>query len=167
MRRWLSQIVLVVVLSPGALSAQAPPTDTLDIYWIDVEGGAATLIVTPAWESILMDAGYGRPDERDAIRIQAAMADAQIDRIDYFLVSHFHGDHVGGLPALAERVEIGQFVDHGDSVEQDRPRSKLVWDAYLSAADGKRRTVKPGDKLSLQRVELTFVTANGDTLARA
>ena len=78
------------------VSAQIGPTDTLDIYWIDVEGGAATLIITPDQESILMDAGWGRDDERDAKRIQDAMTDADIDHIDYFITSHFHRDHVDG-----------------------------------------------------------------------
>jgi len=77
---------------------------TLDIYWIDVEGGAATLIVTPARESVLMDAGWDRDDERDAKRIEAAMTDAGITEIDYFIASHFHGDHVGGVPASADRA---------------------------------------------------------------
>ena len=166
MSRWLLPVTLAVIVSAVALSAQEP-TETLDIYWIDVEGGAATLIVTPGRESILMDAGWGRPDERDAARIQAAMTDADIDRIDYFIASHFHSDHVGGLPALAGQVEIGQFIDHGDSVEQDQERSKEAWDAYLSAAAGNRRTVKPGDQLRLKGVEFTFVTADGDTPARA
>ena len=160
MSRWLLPIMLVVVASAVTLSAQEP-AETLDIYWIDVEGGAATLIVTPAGESILMDAGWGRPDERDAARIQAAMTDAQIERIDYFIASHFHWDHVGGLPALAGRVEIGEFIDHGDSVEQEQ--SKKAWDAYLSAAASNRHPVKPGDQLPLEGVEFTFVTADGNT----
>ena len=162
MSRWLLPVGLAVVVSAVALSAQEP-TDTLDIYWVDVEGGAATLIVTPARESILMDAGWPRPDERDAARIQAAMTDAGIDRIDYFITSHFHRDHVGGLPALAGRVEIGRFIDHGDSVEQDQERSREAWEAYLDAAASNRHSVKPGDQLPLEGVEFTFVTADGNT----
>ena len=106
-----------------------------------------------------MDAGWGRNDERDAKRIEAAMDDANIERIDYFITSHYHRDHVDGLPALARRVPIGQFLDHGDSVEQDRPTGQASWDAYRSVVDGKRRTVAPGDKLSLAGVEFSFVTA--------
>ena len=140
--------------------AQSLPTDTLDIYWIDVEGGAATLIITPAQESILMDAGWGRDDERDAKRIEAAMDDGNVDRIDYFIASHYHRDHVDGLPALARRVPIDQFIDHGNSVEQDRANGKASWDAYLSVAEGKRRTVIPGDKLRLAGVEFSFVAAS-------
>ena len=159
MTRLLTRVAVLAAVTTLGLSAQIP-SDTLDIYWIDVEGGAATLIVTPTQESVLMDAGWGRPDERDAKRIRAAMRDAHIDSIDYFITSHFHRDHVDGLPALAARVEIGQFIDHGDSAEQDREARKASWDAYLSVADGNRRPVAPGDKLRLRGLEFTFVTAN-------
>ena len=158
-------VAIVVYLSALTLSAQGP-TDTLDIYWIDVEGGAATLIVTPAQESVLMDAGWARSDDRDVLRIQAAMRNANVDRIDYFIASHFHGDHVGGLPALSASVDIGQFIDHGDPVGQDDARSKMLWDGYLNVSAGKRRTVAPGDKLRLRGVELTIVTAHGRILDR-
>lgn len=161
MIRSLLRAAPVVATAVAVLAAQ-PPEAGLDIYWIDVEGGAATLVVTPARQSILMDAGWARDDERDAGRIRAAMRDAGVDRIDYFIASHFHGDHVGGLPALAARVPIGQFVDHGDSVEQSTPRGRAAWNAYLSVAEGRRRTVAPGDKLPLRGLEFSFVLANGD-----
>ena len=159
-------IAVVIVMSVVPLSTLTPAGGTLDIYWIDVEGGAATLIITPARESILMDAGWDRPDNRDAQRIRDAMVDARIDRIDYFLASHFHADHVGGLSALAALVEIGQFIDHGDSVEQDTERGRATWESYRRLAQGRRRTVTPGDKLPFARLEFTFVTANGQTLDR-
>ena len=157
MKAFLSVLALLLGF-PLALHAQ--PHDTLGIYWIDVEGGAATLIVTPQGETILMDAGYARDDERDAIRIQAALEDAHATRIDYFITSHFHGDHVGGVPALAKRVPIERFLDHGDSVEQDSERSGPVWEAYVQVATGKRRTVKPGDKLPLTGVQFNFVASD-------
>ncbi|MBL02938.1 MAG: hypothetical protein CL486_05350, partial [Acidobacteria bacterium] len=132
----LLRVGATVLLASQVVSAQMPSRDTLDIYWIDVEGGAATLIVTPTNESILMDAGWPRSDERDAQRIQAAMTDAGIDRLNYFITSHFHTDHVGGLTALANRVVIDQFIDHGDSVE-DNPE---LWNPYLAVVGGKRRS---------------------------
>jgi beta-lactamase superfamily II metal-dependent hydrolase len=150
----------VLLLISQVVSAQMPSRDTLDIYWIDVEGGAATLIVTPSNESILMDAGWPRSDERDAQRIQAAMTDAGIDRLNYFITSHFHTDHVGGLTALANRVVIDQFIDHGDSVE-DNPE---LWNPYLAVVGGKRRSVTPGETLPLHGMEFMFVTSNGQTL---
>ena len=165
---WMKHLgmAMVALVSPTLL-AQTPPGDTLDIYWIDVEGGAATLIVTPARESVLMDAGWSRSDARDAGRIEAAMGDAGIERIDYFLTSHFHRDHVGGLTALAERVDIGRYVDHGDSVERERgPAGRALWEAYLAVADGNRRSIEPGDKLPLRRIEFTFVAAHRRGLER-
>ncbi len=157
------RVALGIALGSVLLAAQAPDRG-LDIYWIDVEGGAATLIVTPARQSILMDAGWERSDERDARRIEDALRDAGVDRIDYFIASHFHGDHVGGLPALAARVPIGRFVDHGDSVEQSAPRGRASWNAYRSVAEGRRRTIAPGDKLPLRGLEFSFVLAHGETL---
>ena len=157
------RVALGIALGSVLLAAQAPDRG-LDIYWIDVEGGAATLIVTPARQSILMDAGWERSDERDARRIEDALRDAGVDRIDYFIASHFHGDHVGGLPALAARVPIGRFVDHGDSVERSAPRGRASWNAYRSVAEGRRRTIAPGDKLPLRGLEFSFVLAHGETL---
>ena len=163
-RRLASCVVLTLALAASA--AAQPARSSLNIYWIDVEGGAATLIVTPAGQSILMDAGWNREDARDAMRIEAALRDAGIDHLDFFIASHFHGDHVGGLAALAERVPIGQFIDHGDSVDQSSERGRATWEAYVSVAGDRRRTVRPGDKLPLRGLEFSFVAAHGETLAQ-
>ena len=146
--------------------AAQPARGALNIYWIDVEGGAATLIITPANQSILMDAGWNREDVRDAERIQAALRDAGIDSLDFFIASHFHGDHVGGLAALAARVPIGQFIDHGDSVDLSAERGRATWEAYRRVAGDRRRSIQPGDKLPLRGLEFSFVTAHGATLAQ-
>ena len=107
--------VVAAALLTGSVGVHIQAPATLDIYWIDVEGGAATLVVTPGRDAILMDTGWPRADARDAGRIRAAMRDADITQIDYLLVSHFHRDHVGGLAALAEQVPIGQIIDHGET----------------------------------------------------
>src|SRR3954469_11831296 len=97
--RTLTLGVLVAVLAAGVLAAPAPVT--LDIYWIDVEGGASTLIVTPQGQSVLMDTGFAGSGDRDAARIaQVVSKEAGLKRLDYVLISHFHADHVGGLAAL-------------------------------------------------------------------
>ena len=107
-----------------------------------------------------MDTGWPRPDGRDTDRILAAMEDAGLSELDYVLISHFHTDHVGGISALAERVPIGQLVDHGDSVELNRESSRPLWDEYVAVAEGRRRSVAPGDKLPLRRIELSFIAAH-------
>ena len=115
------------------------PAGTLDIYWIDVEGGASTLIVTPLGQSVLMDAGFAGFGDRDASRIAHVITrEAGLTRLDYFLASHFHSDHVGGLPALAKKVEIGAFIDHGESVDKD-PDGRSPWeDNYRALAGGRQ-----------------------------
>jgi beta-lactamase superfamily II metal-dependent hydrolase len=164
MRRLLfcTALLLVVVCVPTDASQRL--NGSLMIYWIDVEGGAATLLVTPTGQSVLMDAGWARPDERDTRRIRKAMQDAEIDTIDYFITSHYHGDHVGGLTTLASQVSIGEFLDHGESVEQGSERGHAAWSGYLAAAGDKRRSVKPGDKLPLRGLEFSFVVAHADPL---
>ena len=111
-------ILFAVAMAVGALAT--PRAGTLDIYWIDVEGGASTLIVTPQGQSVLMDAGFAGFGDRDASRIAHVVTkEAGLARLDYFLASHFHSDHVGGLQALAKKIEIRAFIDHGESVDKD------------------------------------------------
>ena len=149
-----------------AVFAQAQ-SKNLDIYWIDVEGGASTLIVAPSGESLLYDAGYGPPnavDDRDAKRIVAAARLAGLTKIDYFVLSHFHADHVGGLPALAQMMPIGRFFDHGDTVEEvDRPRLDL----YKKVAGSKRTILKPGDSIPLKGVRADVVASDGQFIAKS
>src|SRR5579862_2455149 len=96
-------LLLALLLVPsGALRAQSRP---LDIYWVDVEGGAATLIVSPSGESLLFDSGW-QVGDRDAKRIAAAAQQAGLKRIDYFILSHFHADHAGGIVALSKLLPI-------------------------------------------------------------
>ncbi len=97
-------IAFVLALLPGTASSQL---GTFDIYLVDVEGGAATLAVTPDGESMLIDTGFPGPDDRDARRIKAALDEACLSRIDHLSIKHYHTDHVGGLEALAEMVPIG------------------------------------------------------------
>src|SRR3954449_10192656 len=106
----LATVALLVVLWP-------PNARTLDIYFLDTDGGQSTLIVTPARESLLIDSGYPDRNGRDPDRIMAAVHDAHISRIDYLLITHFHEDHDGGAAELARRIAIGTFVDTGSPVE--------------------------------------------------
>src|ERR1700680_3067926 len=132
--------------SAGLLNAQSK---NLDIYWIDVEGGASTLIVSPSGESMLIDTGYA-VGGRDAKRIFAATQQAGLKKIDYLVISHFHADHVGGLAALSKMIPIGRFFDHGDDIEKENQQ----WlDSYRTASAGKRTIVKPGDEIPLKGIQ--------------
>src|SRR5947208_15237345 len=111
MRRCL--IAATVALSFTSLTAQSRPATTLDIYVVDVEGGNATLFVSPSGASLLIDSGNaGAGAVRDAERIVAAVKDAGLTQIDHLITTHWHGDHYGGMTALAARVPIRHFIDH-------------------------------------------------------
>ena len=118
----------------------------LDIYLIDTEGGAATLIVTPHGESLLVDSGNA--GDRDPARIVRVVTDvAKLTKIDHHIITHWHGDHFGGTEAIAKTVPIGHFYDHGPSVETDKFEEKFAW--YLKLSEGKRTVLKPGDEIKL------------------
>src|SRR5204863_9715422 len=94
------------------------PAGALQIYVVDVEGGNATLFVSPSGESLLIDTGNGgAAAPRDAGRIMAAVRDAGVTQIDHLVTTHWHGDHVGGLAEFATRIPIRHFIDHGANVQ--------------------------------------------------
>ena len=155
---------LVISLAAGAPASAA--TKTLDMYFIDVEGGQSTLIVTPSGQSLLVDAGYPGFDGRDADRIVAAVRDAGVKRIDYLLVTHMHEDHNGGVAELQRRLPIGTFVDYGSPVETAR-EVVAAFAAYEEARRHAEHLVpKPGDRLPFLGVDVEIVSADGATLKR-
>ena len=150
--------------SPAASAQAAGNTANLKIYVIDVEGGQSTLIVTPAHQSLLVDAGWPGFNGRDAHRILQAARLAGIDRINFLLITHYHADHVGGVPQLAERIPIDNFLDHGPDVEKSADAREL-YSAYLKATQkGRHRVVKPGDTIPLRGVKVVVVAATGSHL---
>ncbi len=151
--------VAVLIVSMGL-----PQTRRLDIYFLDVEGGQSTLIVTPERQSLLIDTGYPDRNGRDPDRIMAAVRDAHIDRIDYLLITHLHEDHDGGAAELARRVPIGTFVDNGSPVETSAD-VVAAFAAYEQARrKGRHLVPRPGDRLPFRGVDVDVVSADGQTL---
>lgn len=157
-------LLLVATLGSGPAVAAS---GKLEIYWIDADGGAATLIVTPAGESLLVDTGSRRDDDHEAKRIFAAAQQAGLKKLDYVLVTHFHGDHVGGLAALAKMIPIGTHLDHGPSVELDRANVAEQYKAYEQLVGGKRRSLKAGDRIPLKGVDVEVVMSAGQGITKA
>lgn len=137
---------------------------TLDVYFIDVEGGQATLIVTPDKESLLIDTGWPGFEDRDADRIIRAAKKAGLKKIDNLLITHYHRDHVGGITQLVSKMPVTNFIDHGPNRETGGAADQLM-EAYLKAASsGKRISVKPGDKIPLKGAEVIVLTADGKSI---
>lgn len=124
----------------------------LDIFFIDVEGGAATLIVTPAGESILIDSGYPDNNGRDRDRVLQTARKAGLKRIDHAVVTHWHRDHYGNHAALATEIPMGTFWDRGipDSLQEDKSFPTRIAD-YRRACENKSKALKPGDMLPLKQ----------------
>jgi beta-lactamase superfamily II metal-dependent hydrolase len=162
--RSLLRSLLLQALACALLSTvvQAAESRSLQIFFIDVEGGQATLMVTPSGQSLLIDTGWPGVNGRDAGRIVAAAKAAGVDRIDYVVITHFHRDHVGGVTQLASQIKIGTFVDHGPNME-DSPASREDYAAYEKvAANSKRLTVKPGDQIPMKDINVVVLTAAGE-----
>ena len=162
MFRSIAQSFSLAALMLASAATAGAQSRTLDIYWVDVEGGAATLIVSPSGESLLYDSGWEVGD-RDANRIAAAARQAGLKKIDYFILSHFHADHAGGITALAKMIPIGRCFDRGDFIE---PANQRWRDAYLSVCGDKRTILHPGDKIPLKDVQIDVMASNGQLLAK-
>jgi competence protein ComEC len=141
------------------------PAQTLKIYAIDVEGGKSTLYVSPSGESMLIDTGYAGNNNRDANRIVAAAASAGVKRIDYLVITHYHGDHAGGVPQLAAKMPIGKVFDHGDSFEQSNEKTQGVFGRFAEVrAKYPHQTVHPGDTIPVKGLRVDVVAGAGDAI---
>jgi len=158
------------------LAGADTPSRPLDIYFIDVMGGAATLIVTPAGESVLIDSGWPGLEDRDPKRIERVVKDeAKLDHIDHLVTTHWHVDHFGGVDGLAKRLRIDHYWDRGlpdpsatDGDKANFPDGPAPTDplgiAYRKASEGKRQALKAGDTLPLKGMEALVLASGGKVI---
>ena len=152
--------ILCLLLAP-----LLPAARNMEVFFIDVEGGQATLFVSPAGESMLVDTGWTGFNNRDALRIAAAAKQAGVKKIDYLVITHYHADHVGGVAHLASRMPIHTFVDHGPTGETGKQPEQL-YGAYMEAVRaGKHLVVKPGDTIPIKGIQVKVLTANGEEIS--
>src|SRR5579871_3883570 len=148
----------------GAWTLEAKP---LEIYFIDVEGGQSTLIVSPSGQSLLIDAGWRGFEGRDSERIMQMAKRAKLKQIDYLLITHYHRDHVGGVPDLGQRIKILNFVDHGPNTEDTKVVKEDYADYVKTLQKGEHKVVKPGDSIPVKGLKVEVLTANGDVIHSA
>jgi beta-lactamase superfamily II metal-dependent hydrolase len=156
----MKRLALVFFLTAAGLQA----AKGLEVYFIDVEGGQSTLLVTPNGESVLVDAGYPGNNQRDANRIAAAAKLAGVKKIDYLIVSHYHEDHVGGVQQLTWKLPVLNFVDHGPNSETGKA-ADIRFTEYSAFRDkGHHILAKPGEVLGVKGMEVRVISSNGEVL---
>lgn len=172
-RRGMRQAIglAAILLGVAASAGFSVSTRPLDVYFVDVEGGAATLIVTPRAESVLIDCGWPRADGRDARRIEhAARYVAGLSQIDHYVTTHWHTDHYGGIESLAALMPIRNFWDKGipPSLQEDPRGFPVLMAAYQRASNGRSRTLAPGDRLPLEApglpLHVRVIAGNGKVI---
>jgi len=160
----MRSIVLASLLTL-AMFGQTQATATLEIYVIDVEGGNATLLVSPSKESLLIDTGNANGAVRDVNRIMEAVKDAGLPQIDHLITTHWHGDHFGGLQELSSRIPIREFIDHGPNAQPNAATDDFISNVYPKLYAGAKHTVpKPGDKISIRGMDVVVITSGGRTI---
>ena len=153
--------IVVAATTLGLVGVQGQ--EALQVYFVDVEGGQSTLIVSPSGESLLIDSGF--PGERDADRIATAARDAGVEQIDYHMVTHLHGDHLGSTPELAAKMPILNFVDVGTPLEPSGGSSR-AYAAYATVRDdGHHILAHAGDRIPVEGLDVQIVIAGGTALA--
>jgi competence protein ComEC len=179
--RLAARIASAAVLTGFVAAAQAAGDGRpLRIVAIDVEGGAATLYVTPQGHSLLIDSGWpagmggGDAATSSAQRIVTAAKAADVTRIDYLLISHYHADHVGGTVELLSALPVGTVIDHGPNREPIPQGADLqrvagaaatLYPKYLEAIGSRpHRVMRPGETLEVDDMTVTAVDSDAKIL---
>ncbi|PYR80487.1 MAG: MBL fold metallo-hydrolase [Acidobacteria bacterium] len=159
--------LLAIACVAGLALAQNRAARPLTIYVVDVEGGNGVLFVSPTGESLLMDTGNaGAAAQRDAGRIMEAVHDAGLTQIDNLIITHWHGDHFGGLAEIAKQIPIKHYWDHGPNVQPGQAADDFLKNVYADLISKSQHTVaKPGDKIPLGATNVTVVISAGMPIA--
>ena len=172
-RVWNLIFALILCWGRVASAQSAASRPGLEIDFIDVMGGAATLVVTPEHEAILIDSGWPGLDDRDPKRIVHVLKDlAGCDHLDHLVTTHWHRDHFGGVEGLARRVRVDHFWDRGLPEDGDArldfpdgPKADdAMGQAYRAASRGKRKALRAGDSLPLESLSALVLASGGEVI---
>src|SRR5690606_17682035 len=135
----------VVSVWAGALHGHAHPH--LDVVFLDVDQGDATLLALPGGRHVLVDAGLASPytdwGERAVVPHLRRFG---IDRLDALVLTHPDADHYGGAVSVLAAVPVGRLVHAGPESDE------ALWQALLHLADSlgvPQHVVRTGDTLAL------------------
>jgi competence protein ComEC len=160
------RIFLTLLFTAGFAAAASK---TLDVHLIDVEGGKALLIVTPAGESMLIDAGWPANPQREAStdRLVDGVKAAGLKQIDYMVISHYDVDHIGDIPKLAARIPIRNLVDHGAYDTSTNAAAQQRFAAYVGLYKTINHIeVKTGERIPIKGIDVQVVTAAGNVISK-
>jgi len=123
---------------------------TLNLLFFDVGQGDAALITTPEERRILVDTGPRSPygGSAAASSILPFLRRRGIHRLDLVVVTHPDEDHLGGLPAILQEVDVGKVIHSGQKADTDLFRETR---RMLSRLDVRSSSVQRGDVLSVGR----------------
>ena len=170
MRRTMLVVVTMALLG-SSIGAQTDATGTTEMYFVDTEGGQAVLDISPAQgilgakETLLIDAGNLNPPGRDADRIQAAMKDAGVERIDYLVVSHYHGDHSGGVGCARRPRADPAHPDPGPYTPEMNGARAAGFLSYLTVRQKAIVSIaRPGQKIPVAGLDVHVVSSAGELI---
>ena len=167
LRKFGLAVLCAVMGAVTCVGQVAAEKSKLRVFFIDVEGGQATLFITPSGTSLLVDTGWEGHDGRDADRIAAVAKREGLQKIDYVLLTHYHEDHAGGVPQLVARIPVGEFIDHGPNRELDHGIVQKDYDDYqavLASSGAKHLTARAGEKLSIAGLGVRVISADGKVI---
>jgi competence protein ComEC len=177
-------LLSAALIAPIALHGQTPPKPQgqkpLDIYFLDTEGGQATLFVSPSGQSMLVDTGFpgnqGMPQTgaastppitRDADRITTVLKLTNVTVLDYVVVTHYHGDHAGNAAELASRIPIRHFIDHGPYTVELQPNRSGAFVSYQPVREKAHAiTAKPGDRIPIAGLDVQVMSSAGELITK-
>ncbi|HUZ94170.1 MAG TPA: MBL fold metallo-hydrolase [Edaphobacter sp.] len=163
----MNRLLAAALLMATPLAFAQKKSSDLKVYFADVEGGQATLFVPSSGENLMVDAGW--PGAANADKLVALAKIAGVSKIDNFVITHYHIDHVGGVPELAAKIPVGRFIDHGINRETDDKVTETSYQNYqkmLANGHYAHLTAKPGEILPLTGIHVEVVSADGNVIEK-
>jgi competence protein ComEC len=106
---------------PWWRSRPPKPSGELQVHVLDVGPveGDSILIISPAGKSVLIDAG----DAGKGKVVLDALKRYKVERLDYFIATHPHPDHIGAADEVLNGIKVGTVIDNGVDLSTPAPEA--------------------------------------------